>query len=52
MADKILTEAEAAERLGCKVKTLRSSPIPYSYLYPETRRHKRYRFANIEAWIT
>jgi hypothetical protein len=52
MRDKVLTEAETAEILGCKVKTLRSSPIPYSYLHPRTRRYKRYRFADIEVWIT
>ena len=46
MNSEILLEAEAALFLRCSVHTLRRLSIPKFYLYPKTKRCKRYRAAD------
>jgi len=42
---------EVAEMLRVSVRSLQRTDIPHFYLHPTTRREKRYRMSDIEAFI-
>ena len=48
---EVLTEKEAGEYLRCPAAQVRRLPIPKTFLNPTTRRHVRYRLADLRAFM-